>query len=64
MPSKIPKTHHFNFMCSSVVHFEEVAGHFKMTANPKQEQPRQQSNPWTIDDQDLERNKAKVNKDR
>lgn len=49
-------------MCSSVAHFEDLVGHFKMTANPKQEQPRQQNKPWTIDDQDLERNKAKVSK--
>lgn len=47
-------------MCSSVDHFEDMVGHFKMTTNPKQEQPRQQSKPWTIDDEDLERNKAKV----
>ncbi|XP_075898654.1 solute carrier family 12 member 3 [Nelusetta ayraudi] len=43
----------------NVDRFEDMVGHFKMTTNPKQEQPRQQSKPWTLDNEDLERNKAK-----
>lgn len=49
---------------SSVNQFEDMVAHFKLNTNPKQdsesELPRQQSQPWMITDQDLERNKAKV----
>lgn len=49
---------------SSVNQFEDMVAQFKLNTNPKQdsesELPRQQSQPWMITDQDLERNKAKV----
>lgn len=49
---------------SSVQRFENMLSDFRMDTNPKQdtetELPRQQEEPWLINDQDLERNKTKV----
>lgn len=51
-------------MRSSVHQFENMVGRFRLDTNPKQDsdtgQPRQQEEPWTITDQDLDRNRAKV----
>lgn len=51
-------------VCSSVQRFENMLNNFRIHTNPKQdteaELPRQQEEPWLINDQDLERNKTKV----
>lgn len=49
---------------SSIQRFENMLSDFRIVTNPKQdneaELPRQQEEPWMINDQDLEKNKSKV----